>query len=86
MGERGSKEKKVHEFHFRLEITWALLNDFEILTTFFNFLLSLFRPLKVGLTLLGQKFEMYIQVLDQPNTTEHKSMGLATPLGFIYVV
>ena len=80
-GKGGQKEKKVHEFHFRLEIylyyyfhaTWALLEDFEIFAHFdhiFTLLFRTFRPLKVGMTPLGQKFELQIQVFAPYNTAE----------------
>ena len=73
------KGKKVHKFHFRLEIylhyyfhaTWALLEDFEnfahfdeIFNTFYTVLFRTFRPIKVGMTPLGRKFELPIQVFD----------------------
>ena len=87
-------ENKNHEFHFRLEIdlysyfhaTCKLLQDFEILDNFdliFTLLLSHVRPLKVGMTPLGQKFELQIHVFDRLNTAEQKTMGLASPLGSI---
>ena len=84
-GEKGVKrEKKVREFHFRFEIylhyyfhvTWALLEDFEIfdnIENIFTSVLSLFRPLRVGMTSLGKKFELQIQVIDQRNTTAEKN-------------
>ena len=56
---RGSKMKKVHELHFRIELdlhscfqaTLAVLKDFKIFVNFdhiFTITLSLFRPVKVA--------------------------------------
>ena len=77
----GQKGKKGHKIYFRFEIhlhyyfhaTWALLEDFEIFAHFdhiFALLFRAFRPLKVGMTPLGQKFELRIQVFDPLNTSE----------------
>ena len=93
-GKGGQKGKKVHKFHFRLEIhlhyyfhaNWALLEDFEIFTHFdhlFTLLFRTFRPLEVGMTPLGQKFELQMQVLDPLATAEQETTGLASPLGSI---
>ena len=67
-GTRDQKEKKDYGFHFRLQLnlhfyfhaTGSLLEYFEIFDNFdiFTLLLSLVRPLKVGTTPLGQKFEL----------------------------
>ena len=60
------------------------LKDFEIFVSFdhiFTLLFEIFRPLKVGMTPLVQKFELQIQVFDSWNTAEQKIMGLASPLG-----
>ena len=54
-----------------------------ILTTFFTLLFRTFRPLKVGMTPLGLKFELQIQVFDPSNTAEQKTIGLGCPLGSI---
>ena len=56
-GERGSNwGKKFHELHFRFEID---------LHSYFHatcaLLFKAFQPLKVGMTRLGQKFELLIQ-------------------------
>ena len=64
-GNGGPNGEKVPEFHFRLRIdlhsyfhaTFALLEDFEIFDNF-DHILSLFRPLKVYMTRVGQKFEL----------------------------
>ena len=67
---RASKWKKTYEFYLGLEVnlhyyfhaTWALLEDFEIFDNFdhiFTLLLTLFRPLKVDMTPLGQNFENF---------------------------
>ena len=71
----GQKGKKVHEFHFRIEIdlhyyfhaTCAFLDDFEIFDDFdhiFTLLFRTFRPLKVSMTPSDQKFELRIQEFD----------------------
>ena len=97
LAEKGVKRGKILGFHFRLEIhlhyyfrvTWAILEDFEIfiyLSTFFTLLLSIFRPLKVDIIPVGQKFELWIQVFDRSNTAKQKAMGLSYLLGSIYGV
>ena len=71
-GKRSQKGKKVHKFYLRPEsylhyyfhANWALLEDFEIFAHFdhiFTLLFRTFRPLKVGMTPLGQKFELPIK-------------------------
>ena len=51
--------------------------------SFFTLLFRTFRPLKVGMTPLGQKYELRMQVLDDLTIAEQKTMGLASPLGSI---
>ena len=70
-GQGGQIGQRVHEFYFSprngptfyFHATCALLEDFLIFDNFYN-ILKLFSTLKVGMTRLGQKFELYSQVFD----------------------
>ena len=73
---RGVKREKFH-FHLGLDLqsyfhpTYALLEDFEIFD-YFDKIFSIFRPLKVGIAPLCQKFELSIQEFGQSNTAKQK--------------